>query len=117
MNTNTEFQAGFNAYTEGVSPSSVWSAEFDRGFWAAHDEASAEYVCEDPCLDEYMGNCSGTVEYRFALSGTGKSFPRCDGHWSERLDRQDEINKRYPDSPMAPSDFDPTFAGEVWDWN
>ena len=69
----------------------------------------------DDCLDFHLGNCSGEVEYRMPLSGTGKSFPRCDQHWSERLDIQAGINRRYPDSPMPPSDFDPTYAGETWD--
>lgn len=64
---------------------------------------------------QFGASCAGSVEYRFALSGTGQSFPRCDAHWSERLDIQEGINKRYPDSPMPPSDFDPTYAGERWD--
>ena len=67
------------------------------------------------CLDwsGLRDDCSGAVEYRFALSGTGKSFPRCDKHWAERLRKQDEINRRYP--RYAPSDFDPGYAGEYWD--
>lgn len=65
------------------------------------------------CIDG--GEHSGPVEYRMPLSGTGKSFPRCESHWFARLDRQQGINERYPDSPMAPSDFDPTYAGESWD--
>ena len=48
-----------------------------------------------------------------ALSSTGRSFPRCDKHWSDRLDVQDGINSRYP--THAPSDFDPSYAGESWD--
>lgn len=67
------------------------------------------------CLDSYQDECEGTVEYRFPLSGTGRSFPRCDKHWSQRLDVQEGINRRYPDSPFAPSDFDPSYAGESWD--
>jgi len=47
------------------------------------------------------------------LSATGKSFPRCDRHWEIRLDKQDEIYKRYP--RQAPRDFDPLDAGERWD--
>lgn len=64
------------------------------------------------CLDSHKGSCSGEIEYRFSLSPTGKSFPRCDAHWSERLDIQDGINRRYPES--QPSWFDPTYAGEEW---
>jgi hypothetical protein len=64
------------------------------------------------CLDSHKGNCEGAVEYRMALSATGKSFPRCEKHWSDRLDEQEKINERYPALP--PSDFDPTYAGEEW---
>lgn len=67
------------------------------------------------CLDVYQeAPCTGRVEYRAALTGTGKSFPRCDGHWAARLRRQDEINERYPDSPIPPPGFDPDYAGERW---
>lgn len=64
------------------------------------------------CLDG-PNDCEGAVEYRMALSGTGRSFPRCDKHWSDRLDVQEGINRRYP--VTAPSDFDPYYAGESWD--
>lgn len=74
-----------------------------------------ECLCCDAleCLDEGMeGDCDGPVEYRMALSGTGISYPRCEKHWDARLIRQDEINARYPQH--QPSDFDPSYAGEVW---
>ena len=64
------------------------------------------------CLDA-DSTCAGAVEYRMPLSGTGKSFPRCATHWSARLDVQAGINRRYP--THAPSDFDPSYAGESWD--
>ncbi len=66
------------------------------------------------CLDDQgYDECVGDVEYRMPLSGTGKSFPRCAHHWDVRLDLQDQIDSRYPTN--APSDFDPTYAGEYWD--
>ncbi|MHD0294534.1 hypothetical protein [Rhodococcus qingshengii] len=65
------------------------------------------------CLDRDTSDCRGVVEYRTALSVTGKSFPRCDKHWEERLVRDEEIRARYPE--QAPPDFDPTYAGERWD--
>lgn len=65
------------------------------------------------CLDEGRSPCSGPVEFRMALSATGRPFPRCDHHWSERLDEQQRINRRYPQT--APFDFDPAYAGERWD--
>jgi len=64
------------------------------------------------CLDQYNGKCAGPVEYRMPLSGTGKSFPRCEQHWGERLDRQERIDRMYP--VHAPSDWDPAYAGEHW---
>ena len=66
------------------------------------------------CLDGPDG-CEGKIEYRMALSGTGTPFPRCDKHWGERLDKQEEWDRDYPDSPIAPAWFDPMAAGEVWD--
>lgn len=72
----------------------------------------SEPLTHEDCLDGPT-TCEGPVEYRMALSGTGKSFPRCERHWSERLTKQDEINARYG-SPCAPRDFDPAYAGERW---
>lgn len=65
------------------------------------------------CLDSYLDSpCRGEVEYRYPLSGTGRSFARCDAHWEFRLEREDEIRRRYPS--RAPADFDPYYAGEEW---
>lgn len=69
---------------------------------------------EIQCLDGPEG-CEGAVEYRAPLSAAGRSFPRCDKHWERRLEKQDEINRRYaPNSDVPPADFDPTYAGERW---
>jgi hypothetical protein len=65
------------------------------------------------CLDAARGDCEGPVEYRLALSGTGRNFPRCDRHWAQRLDAQAGIDERYPQ--QQPSDFDPAYAGEQWE--
>lgn len=65
------------------------------------------------CLDQHEGGCEGPVEYRFPLSASGRSFPRCDKHWRERLDFQDQLNRRYPVFP--PPDWSPLDAGEAWD--
>lgn len=68
----------------------------------------------EKCLDDYGdGTCSGAVEFRMPLSGTGRSFPRCDGHWEARLETQATINQRYG-GVCPPSDFDPAYAGESW---
>jgi hypothetical protein len=68
------------------------------------------------CLDDGGKTpCEGPIEYRMPLSSTGKSFPRCEAHWSKALDRWEETNERYPDSPCPPDWFDPSYAGERWD--
>jgi hypothetical protein len=74
-------------------------------------------VSEDlACLDANDGPCTGAVELRHALSASGRSYPRCDGHWKKRLDKQQEINERYaPFSDVPPSGFDPADAGECWE--
>jgi len=64
------------------------------------------------CL-EAGDDCGGQVEYRMALSASGRQFPRCDNHWHTRLDEQEKQNEKYP--THAPSDFDPSYAGERWD--
>jgi hypothetical protein len=67
------------------------------------------------CLDAGEAGedpCQGPIEYRMALSGTGRSFPRCEKHWEKRLEVQQGINERYPHH--QPADFDPMDAGEVW---
>jgi hypothetical protein len=69
------------------------------------------------CLDGYIGiwdeGCDGTIEYRYPLSGTGRSFPRCERHWDMAVEYQEGINWRYPS--QQPADFDPMYAGERWD--
>lgn len=71
-------------------------------------------LTHNDCLDG-PDDCRGPVEYRMPLSGTGRAFPRCDRHWEQRLDRQERINRDYPDSPCAPVWFDPVLAGERWE--
>lgn len=65
------------------------------------------------CLDGPKG-CAGSVEYRYPLSYTGRSFPRCEAHWEQRLDEQEQIQSRYG-GDVPPADFDPAYAGEHWD--
>lgn len=74
-------------------------------------------MSEPRCLDRHQADnpCAGEVEYRYALTSTSAQHPRCDHHWEQRLDFQDQHNRRYPDSSIAPSWFDPTAAGETWD--
>jgi hypothetical protein len=77
----------------------------------------SDTLTKEDCLD--FGSrieCSGAVEYRMALSGTGKPYPRCDLHWERRLVEQERIERAYaPSSDCAPVGFDPTYAGERWE--
>jgi hypothetical protein len=73
-------------------------------------------VCReiDPELEclQAGDDCAGPVELRMSLSETGIPHPRCDHHWSKRLDLEAELNERYPVHP--PSDWSPLDAGEAW---
>ena len=67
------------------------------------------------CLesDQPSSPCAGAVEFRDL--GRDAQYARCDAHFAVRLEVQERINCDYPDSPHAPSWFDPTAAGESWD--
>lgn len=67
------------------------------------------------CLDEHRGGCSGEVLHRPSLTGTGTAIPRCDAHWTARLEFQEAHTAIYPDSPIPPAWFDPEAAGERWE--
>lgn len=71
----------------------------------------------DGCLDSDNSPCQGEVGQYMALSGSGESYPRCEKHYGEYVDRlqpvMDDISRRYPSH--APGDFDPSYAGESWD--
>jgi hypothetical protein len=47
------------------------------------------------CLDSHQGGCKGEVEYRPAMSPTGKWFPRCESHFEARLATQSRIVRTY----------------------
>jgi hypothetical protein len=68
------------------------------------------------CLEGPEG-CRGPVEMRWPGYGE-KPWPRCQHHGDERERREDENVRRYnPDGPGPPSGFDPTYAGESWDYD
>ena len=80
------------------------------------DSNDDEQIDELHCIDDNgEDTCEGPVEFRMALSGTGRAFERCDYHWGTRLQEEERIRRDYPDSPCAPSWFDPMDAGERWD--
>lgn len=70
--------------------------------------------CDAPeCLDSHGGDCEGEVAYhQNPYSDSFKAWPRCDKHYEAYIDRMQGIAQRYPVN--APSDFDPSYAGEVW---
>lgn len=59
--------------------------------------------------------CGGTIHHYHSTLGT--PMARCTPHFEDHLKRQERINRDYPDSPMAPSWFDPADAGERWDYD
>jgi len=59
------------------------------------------------CYESGRGNCSGKLQYCDKLV-------RCDKHCDDFYDRMEDINRRYPDSDVAPDWFDPMNAGERW---
>lgn len=65
------------------------------------------------CLDDHDGRCEGEVAYhQNPYSDSFKAWPRCDKHYEAYTDRMQALAQRYPVN--APSDFDPSYAGEVW---
>lgn len=58
-------------------------------------------------------NCRGKVTRRHTDLGT--PIDECVFHMEQSRRRKEEIDRRYPDSPVAPPWFDPTYAGESWD--
>lgn len=66
------------------------------------------------CLNYDQGNCSGPTRTRWSRSGLTQSV-KCDGCQHDLDERLDDVQRRYPDSSVAPSWFDPTYAGESWD--
>jgi hypothetical protein len=99
-----------------AEPTHLSIGQVDRGVRHVGYEEDCP-VCAPPleCLDDPGGtseDCFGRVELRMSLSGTGIPYPRCEHHWSKRLDREAELNQRYPVHP--PSDWSPDDAGEAW---
>lgn len=88
----------------------------------AHEPAAATacvaaaHTWEDlHCVDSGLdSSCGGDrTEYCFGYGLKG-SYTRCGVHFAAYMERAEKINRRYPDSPIPPADFDPTYAGERW---
>ena len=68
------------------------------------------------CMDERDDSpCQGPVAYHSVDPGRATAVERCAKHWADRLDRMSNSVERYANSDLAPSWFDPSFAGERWD--
>ena len=71
----------------------------------------------DYCSDDHFGTCSGEISLYESLSGSGERYPRCEKHYKMYAARVGPeirfIRERYP--YHAPADFDPYYAGEMWD--
>jgi hypothetical protein len=68
---------------------------------------------EARCL-ESGDDCAGPVGYHTVGRAT-RAWPRCEHHAALRQDRYENSIERYADSDVAPSWFDPSYAGESWD--
>jgi hypothetical protein len=66
------------------------------------------------CLNYPSDDCEGMSQTRYSRSGLTQSV-KCDGCQNVLDEALDRIQNRYPDSSVAPSWFDPTYAGESWD--
>lgn len=65
------------------------------------------------CLNAHDGKCNGPVEWR-STGDAYKAWPRCTFHGEKREEQYWNSMERYANSDVAPSWFDPTYAGEVW---
>ena len=105
MNTIVTLQHGENP---GDHPDSVHR-------WGDYQEHEIEVPLDaDECLN-YGPDGKGPVDYWYSGGLNGRSWPRCDFHGQERLRQHDESIEKYADSDVAPSWFDPSYAGERWD--
>ncbi len=59
--------------------------------------------------------CDGPVEYRMAMSPTGRSFPRCDRHFEERYATQQRIVRNYG-GQMDYTGYEPSWQDEAGDY-
>lgn len=78
--------------------------------------AETDLVCVDAPGEDHWetGPCNGPVDEYAALSGSGNTFARCDGHYDAYRARMERINTQWPVTDQAPPWFDPTLARETW---
>lgn len=76
---------------------------------------SAPECLDRPLPGGHGSPCAGPVEFHSIDPGRLSAFPRCERHWSARLDRRENSIERYENSDVPPDWFDPTACGERWD--
>lgn len=74
-------------------------------------------IKEEKCLrsignPEEAAKCVGVVA---GWESTTTMIYECEYHTRKSIEFRQGVRERYPDSPIPPSDFDPTYAGERWD--
>lgn len=85
---------------------------YDPAELEVDEHGFAKPMPTERCVHYPSGNCAGPTLPRTSRSGLTHSL-KCDG-CQDALDEQlDAIERRYP--KQAPADFDPLYAGEVWD--
>lgn len=84
--------------------------DYTEGEWFDHDAPAPTERCHFYPSPE----CGGPVTTVVSRSGLTTSH-KCEAHQQQVNAALDAIDRRYPDSPFAPSWFDPTYAGESWD--
>lgn len=61
---------------------------------------------------DFGGGCEGPVDSR-SYDCPGAVHVMCEHHWGSYCEVREGIDERYP--THAPSDFDPSYAGESWE--
>lgn len=68
----------------------------------------------EECLNYNPDECRGPVAFH-TTGDSLKAWPRCDFHQEQRQESYENSIERYANSSVAPSWFDPSYAGERWD--
>ncbi|QCX75725.1 hypothetical protein C9F11_10225 [Streptomyces sp. YIM 121038] len=69
----------------------------------------------DWCIDSGSGHaCEGPVTGQPSHAGTGTIIYHCEAGHRAADEHARQVQERYPDSPVPPPGFDPTYAGERW---
>ncbi len=101
---------------EWLKPGEFWCRDCETVRVDEYEAERQELLAKGCRFAESESPCSGSLDTRVSAGGT-VMIVECDRHMDESLQRQEEINRNYPDSPIAPSWFDPAACGETWDYD